>query len=233
MKQKQKSGSFKENRSSISQTFGKLLDFVKAKPFFFIALFVVLVFGLALILFPQSPADASEKAEYAKSVHADNLFVLNGLIEMVDQNQPGEESTLDDDYYYSIRDDLEWLKSKEDSLYNSKPAFGVYPKEIAFALFAQLIIEVNDSFSIEAGISDQTGKIKQALDTNVSPYDFLSDDAEINAAFNVDEKKIFIDAVAYLTSEYVNDKKTLINQTTSIERKYVEAKKIVILSEYS
>jgi len=237
MKQKQKNTvgkvvSSQKNKFSIKESVENFIELVKSKPLFFGALLLVIIFALILVLLPQNSTEASEKADYAKQVHIDNVFVLDGFIAMLDENKPTGETTLEDDYYYSIRDDLEWLKIKEDYLYNSKPASGAYPKSIAFSFFAQLVIEINDSFSIETGVVDQSAIIAQALDTNVLPYDFLGDDADANGAFNADEKKVFNETVAYLTNQYTSDKKTLINRTSSLERKYVEAKKIILLSEY-
>jgi len=214
-------------------SFSELPVLIKSKPFFFIALLIVIIFAIVLILIPQAETEASDKADYAKQVHADNVYAINGLIDMVDQNKPMGDTTLTDDYYYSIRDDLEWLKVKENYLFISPPSTAAYPRGIAFSAFAGLVVQINDSFSIEAGVSDQTGKIAQALDTNVIPFDFLSGDTDSDGAFTPTEKQVFIDTVAYLTDKYVSDKKELINATTSIERKYVEAKKILLLSEYS
>ncbi|MFA6065395.1 MAG: hypothetical protein WCW44_03110 [archaeon] len=214
-------------------SFSEMSALIKSKPFFFIALLIVIIFAILLLFIPQTSVEASDKAEYAKQVHADNVYAINGLIDMVDQNKPTPETTLDDDYYYSIRDDLEWLKVKEDYLYNLKPSTATYPREIAFALFAGIIVQINDSFSIEAGESNQTEKINQALDANVIPRDFLSGDMDAQLAFSSEERKTFSDTIAYLTEKYVSDKKDLITKTTSQERKYVEAKKILLLSEYS
>jgi hypothetical protein len=208
-------------------------QFAKEKPYFLMAIIIAMA-AIALFLMQYYSVDSfdSEKASYAKQLYMDNNSILYDFSENVALEMKNPPlSTLDDDYLYSIKSDLDWLIAKNDSIFNSKPNTQVFEKEFAFSLLMQRIIEVNNAFVFEIGEPDYQGKIGLAQNLDINAPNLLTEEEYAEYFVNDSEKKVFNSSVQSIFAEYVSMKKILLKNSDSIERKYVEAKKLLILSQ--
>ena len=227
---------YKKHESKISSSSEKdfvykIKSFIKEKPYFIIALIASIIIILLFAYSYYGVNANSEKASFAKQIYLD----LNMVTEEYKQNLLLEmanpvESTLDDDYLYSIQDDLEWIQAKNKEIFYSKPSSDVFPKEAALSLASEVIIQLNMDFSFEIGTPNQEEKIATALATDVNTPILLNDDELLEVFDNDNERAIFLSTAKKIFSDYVRTKKLLIQNSTSNERKYVEAKKIILLS---
>lgn len=207
----------------------------ETKPYFVFAtiLTILILFLLSIQYYMPASESSVDKANYAKQVYLSNKAMIEEFGTNVDteiQNLVYPlESTLDDDYLYSVKDDLTWLASKNESVFNLKPANEIYPREIAYSLLMQKILQINDSFMYEFGEPDYA-KIDLAKNaTLIIPV--ILDENELNELFlNENDKQVYFNYINQIFNEYYSLKKTVLDNSSSQERKYVEAKKILILS---
>ncbi|MFA5930915.1 MAG: hypothetical protein WC821_01230 [archaeon] len=221
----------KKQVSKINSFVHKINSFAKEKPYFVIALIISIIIILLFTYAYYLGDGASEKAGLAKQIYLD----LNMVTEEYKQNLLLEmanpvESTLDDDYLYSIQDDLEWIQAKNKEIFYSKPSNDVFAKEAALSMSAEYIIQLNVDFSFEIGEANKEEKIATALVTDVNTPVLFNDDELMQLFENERERKVFLSTAKEIFEDYVRTKKLLIQNSTSLERKYVEAKKIVLLS---
>ncbi|MFA6269456.1 MAG: hypothetical protein WCW13_01510 [archaeon] len=212
----------------------KLRGFAKAKPYFvlglIIAIIAILIFSAQYFTAPQ--ATLSDKAIFAKQIYLDNNSVLGEFrLNLEEEMKNPPVTTLDDDYLYSIKSDLDWLTSKNESIFNSKPNSGVYIKEIAFSLALQKIIELNSTFSIDLGEADYQTEINLAKNTDINTPVLLTL-LEMGQYFDNDaERELYSNSLKSIFDEYISLKRILISNSDSMERKYVESKKLILLSQ--
>jgi len=230
MKEKQKTSNTKalDKKQGLSQ---KILLFTTQKRGFAVAIIVTLLAILVILLNSAQASDSMQNAAFANSLFQENQAIFQEYRTNVDEQLTQKfETTLDDDYLYSMRDDLDWLTNKEKELYSSKPNSEVYLKEVAFTLSAQKIVEINDAFSFEIGEPSYQEKINQAMNADINTPVLLTQD-ELNESFATEpEREKFLLYTKQIFDEYIKEKKLLIQNTDSTERKYVEAKKLLLLS---
>ncbi|MEK6958998.1 MAG: hypothetical protein AABW59_03065 [archaeon] len=223
---------------------GDLAGFVKSKPWF--VLWVVLALAVVILFFwSLSLAEdySSEKNLAAKSFYSQNQMMLDQYISDVNEILEGPfETTLEDDYAYSAKHDLEWLKAMEKKVYESKPNSDVYAKELAFTFFFERLISLNEDVAYAEDTTDYAGTISNATNLAsplIADYNDLYDyynttitEAELDEMLlNKDkEKQIFYSTLTLVMGEYFAEKKLILAAEGSQERKYVEAKKLTFLS---
>ncbi|MCX6800862.1 MAG: hypothetical protein NTZ73_01615 [Candidatus Diapherotrites archaeon] len=200
---------------------------------------VVIVLFIALLI--SNPLASREELAYAGAVFEENQATISDYLTQIDEELKTDyTNTLDDDYLYSLKADLEWLKQKEISAHSSPQKKEVYLKEIAFSALLEMIMQVNQNIAIDIGNPDYDSIISLALSTDTNSIElFLAED--FNDSINPKEYAIKTNEILnQLLKEYVAEKKVLIGSDASIERRYVEAKKIIQIgyinfdySEYS
>ena len=221
----------KAKTHNLSDTSGGVMRMIKKYPGFSIAIiFVVIVLVLLALAISIGGTSGEELAE-GKMLHEENALYLNDLITGFEEQEKSFENPLDDDYYYSIRDDFYWLKEKEEAIYNSFPTSEIYLKEMAFTLFMESILQTNLDFTFEIFEEDYDLAISEALETELGIDNFILV-SEMDTIFEgaEQEKTIFENSLRGLINEYVALKKNILNGDASRERKYVEAKKIIFIS---
>lgn len=197
---------------------------------FVIMLAVALAFILVLDFCQPNPNYSQEKISAAQQLYMQNESDLNEYLQNIsgEQQQP-QASTLDESYLSSTKADIEWLIGKEKELYYSGSG-SVYPKEAAFTLFAQRIVQLNQDYTFELGKSDYDAEIATGLAVDYNVPQMLTLD-ELNQAFTTgSEKALYFETLNALFGDYISAKKQFINSIDSRERRYVEAKKLVLLS---
>ncbi|MFA5126321.1 MAG: hypothetical protein WC462_04965 [archaeon] len=227
MKEKQKTKEMKKKQGLVQ----KILLFTTQKRGFVVAVIVTLLAILIILVSSMQTSDSMQNAAFASELFQENQAnLLEYRVNVDEQLALGFETTLDDDYLYSMRDDLDWMINKEKELYNSKPNNEVYLKEIAFTLSAQKIIEINDAFSFEIGEPKYEEKIALAMSTDINTPTLLTQSELIESFTTGLEREKFLFYTKQIFDEYAKEKKILIQNTNSIERKYVEAKKLLLLA---
>ncbi len=206
--------------------------FLKYKGFTF-ALIATIVIIIAFLFVNFDIDLAQEKANYAKEMHENNMDLFIGYESAIGEISAIEETnTLNDDYTASMKDDVLWLKEKENNIYNSTPRSEVFSKEVAITMLTQAIMQVNSDYAMETGQIDYDDKIKESLMLEVKELKLLTAE-EITATFpTVLDKQIYLDNLNLLWKEYFDSKQSIIKITASKERKYVEARKLIWMTEY-
>lgn len=224
---------------------GDASAFVKKYPGFVvaavIAVFVIIAFFASSSATRYSPTD--EQVSVSKSLYEENQLQLDGLIEGVNEQLNGNyESTLEDDYFNSMKDDFVWLKARETELYYARPAQDAYAREIAFTLFMQKVLQANEdsAYLLESENFDSTIAAAQKVSAPViknlnSLEDFfhaglVQEDYDAITEGSPYLESKFLAATNALIEEYYSAKALIINGASGQERKYVEAKKIMLLS---
>jgi|GEM_PF-2167924 len=219
------------NHANKTEAPSSLMNFVFEKKWFVLFIDIFLLAILVIALSSMQPSYSAEKADYAKQLYAENTATLDQMI--LDMNTliaQAPASTLDDDYYHSIKDDMLWLKSKQDSVFNSKPSNEVAVKEVAFTTFMESIIQLNDDFTMDIGTPNYEERINYALNVDINYPTLLSEDEAKEMFKEWGEESTFRKEIRTLFEEYISNKKVLLNTADSLERKYVEAKKIIWIS---
>ncbi|MBT4192120.1 MAG: hypothetical protein HOE11_02330 [Candidatus Diapherotrites archaeon] len=214
-----------------SDTLIKEEKFLKKYPGFTIAIiFIIIVIALLAIVISVGGSSGEELAQ-GRMMHEENALYLDDLITGFEEQEIAFENPLDDDYYYSIRDDFYWLKNKESSIYNSFPANEIYLKEMAFTVFMDLILQTNLDFTFELFEEDYDSAINDALTKELGIENFVVT-SEIEELFEGAEyeKSVFENSLNGLIDEYVSLKTNILKGDVSSERKFVEAKKIIFIS---
>ena len=124
-------------------------SFVKKYPGFVVAVILAILVLIVFILYITSqPPAVQEQSAVAKNIFDNDQAVLDQYITNISAYSNGPfETTLEDDYYYSIMDDLNWLKKKEVEVFYSRPIEDVYIKEASFKYFMDKVVEANDYFT--------------------------------------------------------------------------------------
>jgi hypothetical protein len=210
--------------SSFDQTFSKEKKFnFKEKKGLIIA-GIILIIAIFLLFFGPSPLGLSEEYAYAVAYHKQAQTYFDEVNAQLEIDILGNfQTNLDKEYYLSIKDDIDWLKEKDNELFYSGGKILI--KEIAFMLFSQEIINLNQDFTTEFGEPIYDTTIELALTKEYSPLVFPDD---IYSDLEPQDKEIFENTLNTLSKQYFDFKINLIN-TTHQERKYVEAKKIIFL----
>ncbi len=210
--------------SSSDQTFSKEKKFNFKKNKGLIIAGIILVIAIFLLFFGPSPLGLSEEYAYAVAYHqqAQTYFdEVNAQLEI--DIQGNFETNLDQEYYLSIKEDIAWLKEKDNEIFYSGGK--LFIKEVAFMLFSQEIINLNQDFTTEFGEPNYESTINSALTKEYLPLVFPED---IYSDLELEDKMIFESTLNELSKQYFDFKINLIN-TTHQERAYVEAKKIIFL----
>jgi hypothetical protein len=204
-------------------------EFVRAKPGFVLAF---AVFALILIFTFYNPSNNFEEltssAMYAKQASTAFQSDVNYVISSIDAEiASGFEATLEDDYFYSFKSDMQWLSEKEKSTFVSQPSKDVLVKEIALTLVMEDMLSINEDAGYDFDFTDYDTVIDEAkiLDYN---YKTISIDSVKTLFEGEDEKfKVFEKAYNEIMMDYFNQKKALVNSDASKERRFIEAKKVI------
>ena len=224
---------------------GGALAFAKKYPGFVIAsvlaVFVIIIFFASSLMTGYSPT--SEQVSLSKDLYAQNQQQLDDLAASADAQLNGDyQSTLEDDYFASVKDDFKWLKAEETTLYYARPAQDAYPKELAFTIFMQKIVQVNedsayllDSDNLDTAIAAaQNVSVPVVKDLNTLEDFFGAEVAQEDYdALTADSPYVeakFLSTLNALIADYRSAKMLIIEGSSSKERKYVEAKKLLMLS---
>ncbi len=225
--------SSKHKNSDTSKKNNRAKGFVKKYPGFVIALVVVialLIVAVAL-MFPQSEDDTFELNMYSKMYHQDNQSYFDEVIASIDTElENGEfDSVLNDDYLYSIRDDIVWLKEKESEIYLGYNGKELFTREVAFMQFSELVLSLNETFSYDILEPEYEATISLAQEKEFSVPEIIGieDLQQIFAEEGGNYSAIFDETIKSLSTEYFNMKRAIVNGNSSIERRFVEAKKII------
>ena len=210
--------------------FAKANIFAKENPFFIAAIVFAILVIIFIVFLNYQENDSSDKAAYARQFYLDNNSTLEEFLNNVNEElKVPPTGTLDDDYLYSVKDDLIWLESQNNSIFFSKPNKDVFTKESAFGLAMQTLIELNSNFSFDIVEPDYNRTINEALSLDINAPKLLSI-SEMNQYFdNEYDKQVFLDTSTKIFDEYVKQKAGLLQSDSPIERKYVEAKKLIFL----
>ena len=233
---KKRTRSKKVEAKTINQKKGLVsnsISFAKSKPYFVIAL----IFSLALIAFfiyitivPPSQL-TQEEVDYASSLFMQNSNDLNEMLTNVTEELTLTPSTtLEDDYLNSIKDDIDWLTSKQKNVYYYSKRDDVLINELAFTVLMQKIIDVDSYFALDLGVPDYEAKINEAKTITLKGENFFTK-TDLNEMFSdlaVQQK--FFNALNQQLAQYERSRRLIIDNSTSVERKFVESKKLVILS---
>jgi hypothetical protein len=214
----------------------KALLFAKEKPFFVLVVNVfllsILVIQLSLI---QSPiSDGSQRlddANQARYAYENNNLLIDEYLQSIDaQLQQPDQVALDIAYLNSIKDDLIWLKSTQDTVYHSKPSADAPIKELAFHMFMQIVLQINNDFTVDVGEPSYQERINAALKMDSNNQALVSDE-DLRAGLATEhDVQAFKETQDSLFSNYITLKKTLAANADTIERRYVESKKLTWLS---
>jgi len=217
---------------------------LRQKPWFAVWAIFALIVVLAFF-WSQSLADeySGDKSLAAKSLYLYNQTIVDEYIASAEEELSGPyETTLDDDYAFSTKQDLNWLKRLEINIYESKPNSEVYAKEVAFTFMFERIISLNEDVAYATDMVDYSSTIQQAIDTPAPVFEDFNDLSEYFAteitAEEFDElllgkdseKKVFFTALTAIMVNYYAEKKLILLAEGSEERKYVESKKLIFLS---
>jgi hypothetical protein len=206
----------------------KAKEFVFKYPGFVVALLLVVL--LSLVFFSASTLKVSpEEASYLKQGHEESQAYFDELLLALEENKDFTE-TLDDDYYYSIKEDYEWVKAKENEIY-AQGFLGLREKEVALMVFVSELTALNQSFVYDFTEPDYEAEINAAITTQIKYPDLFSE-ADLSESFETDaQKKIFTKTLDELFTEYIGKKRLIIEGDSPLERRYVEAKKLLMLNE--
>ncbi|MCX6803744.1 MAG: hypothetical protein NTY48_04195 [Candidatus Diapherotrites archaeon] len=143
----------------------------------------------------------------------------------------GETSTINDDYYTSTKQDIDWLKNKETQLYKTPPIRLLFARELAYSGVMQLVMTINTSTVFQLSEQDYTSSINEAKNQGITMPMILSQQ-EIDDTFSSSEEKdAFNKTCEELFKEYVALKKQILESNASKERKFVEAKKLLWITD--
>jgi len=207
--------------------------FAKKYPGFTFALIVALIVIISYAFFSGGAGyfSSSEENAYAKQVSEDNRAALEEYLANIAAELDGRyDTTIEDDYLYSMKDDVEWLKTKEAALYSAMPVSQAFMREFAFTIFMQKVVEVNQNSSIEIGAQDYSERISYAQTLEIKAPELLTEEDLSEIAFEPGEKDVFDAVTKALFYEYIAAKKSILSGDSALERKYVEAKKLIYLS---
>jgi hypothetical protein len=206
--------------------------FIKKYPGFIIAIiFAIIVLSLLLTTIQVTDPQIEDELTYAGQMHMENVFFVEETTLTVSAELDGNyEDTLEDDYLISILGDIKWFSEMEENIYTSKPTKDLFVKEIAVAAFRSRMIELNEQFVFDVFGFDQEYTIQLALEKESLPT-FVTEE-ELNEVFedNEADKKLFLETLDKIISDYLEEKKRVIMISSSTERQFVEAKKIILLS---
>jgi hypothetical protein len=202
-----------------------LKKFVFEKKGFVIAMIILLIAILLLFLGP-TPVGLDEEYAYTLAYYNQNNEYFDGINSQIDIEIQGElETDLDKEYYLSIKEDMSWLKTKNTAIFYSGGK--IFVKGIAFMLFMEEIISLNEDFITEIGTPSYDSVINLAKEKEYSMIFFPS---EISESLESADQVIFDNTLNQLSKEYFEYKLDLINNSYQ-KRSYVEAKKIIYLYE--
>jgi len=228
-----KEGSFKK-KGSLEKKFtskekDSFINFIKAKPGF---VFVFVVFSLIILwtVFSSSTnfEDLTLSANYAKQASEMIRADINGLVESIDEEIAlGFTQTIEDDYFYSFRDDLKWIENKEREIFNSSPNKDVLVKEMALTLAMEDIVYVNEQAGYDFYAIEYDSAIEQAKNLDYN-YKSLAIDTVLELFAGEEEKfLIFENTYNEIMQSYFYYKMNYVNSDSSKERRFIEAKKAI------
>ncbi len=231
MHKKHKTGVAQKN--AVVKEKNDLNNFVKKKPGFVIGLafFIVLILFVFVFNF-LGTINPEMEGIYAKDLHENNLAIIEYQLSSINTQFSGQYTDpYEDDMIYSIKDDLEWLKQKENEIYTSKPSSDVLVKEFAFSYFLGDALVANQEFVYESyDLIDKEALITQAINLDFVSKEIVSED--VDALFEGEDQKraLFESTYNKLIMDYVKLKKVLLDSDSGMERKVVEAEKVIIIT---
>lgn len=224
----------KEKKEINNKTNSNKQNFVDKYPGVIIGI-VILIIAIILALWSIGATDpyALEKKEQAITIHNAIQDETASMIEALELLEIGEETYddfYDDDYYLSVKEDLLWIKEKDNQIFNSDGS-DLYIKEFAVFIFLNRLLLLNEEFLLDFYDFDEEKIIEDAKNVNISIED-ITTDFETNEVFSEEEndKIIFDNTILELIKEYEIRKKEILNGESGNERKFVEAKKLLIVS---
>ena len=117
-----KINSTKKSKKNQSNDF---LEYLKKRPYFvgFSVILIIIVF--ALLLTPrQEFEETTLSLIYGKALHEHHLNEIEYHLTQVEKKLNGTyQTTLEDDYYYSFKEDILWLKQREEELCKNTKIF--------------------------------------------------------------------------------------------------------------
>jgi hypothetical protein len=205
--------------------------FLKKYPGFTIAIAFAIILLILFVALSLTGTASGEELAQARTMHEENSLYLEELTLNFENYERDFTEPLDDDYYFSIKDDLDWLKEKENLIYHSFPGNEIYLKEMAFTIFMEKIVQTNLDFTFEFFEQDYEQVINEALEKEITKENFV-DSEEIELFFEEmdHEQLVFETTLDQLTEEYFVWKKNILLSDSGNERKFVEAKKLIFLS---
>ncbi|HNV01325.1 MAG TPA: hypothetical protein PKK60_02760 [archaeon] len=221
-----KNNSKKESKESI-------LDYIKKRPFFLIFFIGLIISIIILISLPRE--DISEifiSTSYGKVLHDQHVLAIDEyLLEVETQLDEDYESAVEDDYLYSFKEDLLWLRNLENKIFQeSKKDFFI--KELAFNLALESVLIVNEDSAYDFYMTDYELRIEEAKKEQYFSQNFENNEEIKNLFLGEDAKfEIFIKEYNQIMKDYFDYKSFVMNQSDNIERKFIEANKIFILSD--
>jgi hypothetical protein len=199
-----------------------ILEFLKKKKGFSLAIIVLVIAIILLLLIPQFPEADMEKALYAKQYYEENNFYLDEAIKQLGEEEISKEDVLEDDFLASVIDDMKWLKNRNEELYFSQG--NNFLKMISMTLFIERIGGLNSEVTYDFFEPQYDSSISEAMETEYI-FPKVVDD-EFYGILEEGEEAIIKETFDYLSKEYYNWKQQLILNLDK-ERAYVEAKKII------
>ncbi len=221
------------NKNSLNELAKNPLGIMKKYKGFTIALIAVIVILAVYFSLGFDLDTAQQKAQYAKQMHENNVQILAQYQAVIDETSKLDAvDTLEDDYSASMKDDLAWLKEKENNIYLNAPRSEIFSKEIALTMLLNAIMQVNSDYAMETTTVSYDEKINEALNIEVKELKLLTIE-EINAYIPTEtDKQTYKKSLDELWRQYLDSKQTIIKLTNSKERQYVEARKLVWLTQY-
>jgi hypothetical protein len=199
-----------------------ILEFLKKRKGFSLAIIVLVIAIILLLLIPQFPEANMEEAVYAKQYYEENNLYLEEAIKQLGEEEISKEDVLEDDFLASVIDDMEWLKQRNNELFFSHG--NVFLKMASMSIFIDRIGALNSEVTYDFFEPDYEATISQAKETEYVFPQIV--DEELYEMLEGNEEKIVRGTFENLSKEYYNWKQQLILNLDK-ERAYVEAKKII------
>lgn len=234
---KKKSKKFKEketkNNSINTRKENNFINYLKSRPFFLGFIIILIIISISLFFSSRQSFDENLLSlTYGKILHEEHLSGFDYHLSQIEKQLDGVyETTLEDDYFYSFKEDILWLKEREAQIYKTSRT-NLFVKELALNMAFEGILIVNENSVYDYYIKDYDTRINLALEEKYAPQDFKNNYEIIETFIGEEEKfKIFLNEYNSIMQDYFDYKIFTIKNSSSVERKFVEANKIFILSD--
>ncbi len=208
------------------------LSYLKKRPFF-LGFFIVLIIVIFVLLLTQRQSinDDVMSLTYGKVLHTEHLSGFEYHLSQIEEQLDGDyQTTIEDDYFYSFKEDILWLKQREAEIYNNPK--DLFVKQLAFNMAFEGVLIVNENSIYDYYIEDYEERINSALSEKYFDQNF-ENNFEVKDTFSGEKEKfsIFLNEYNSIMRDYFDYKIFVIKNSNSVERKFVEANKIFILSD--